>query len=276
MASSTGLAISNSSTFDANYTNDYDNTMQGAFTVMTWAKGFPGSGSWNPFVSKWGESPPESGWQLREDGSTGAQYACFTVRNGSAGAVTLGAAVYGNSDDMATRSVVTGNDGKWHNYAGVFDSVTGNRSLYIDGVLAAHETGNVADILAAAEHLCIAAKDSSPGSNPGVTTNYGNYSTMRLYDVRIYNYPLTLSQVTTAAQLAPTLPTLTDTASLPAQVPTGSEGSYYGGQFVLAWSTGTLQVSTNLANPVWTKLTNTSPYTNIMTNQQMFFKVSIP
>ena len=40
--SETGIAISNSSTLDANYTSTFDSPINGAFTVSCWAKGFPG------------------------------------------------------------------------------------------------------------------------------------------------------------------------------------------------------------------------------------------
>ncbi len=182
----TGIAINNSSTLDANYTNTFDTSINNAFTVTCWAKGFPGD--WNPWVSKYGES--EAGWQLRNDGSVsnGQTYACFTVRNGSVGTVTLGTGVYSNPDDMATRSTQS-NDGNWHFYAGVFSAVTGQRSLYIDGVLAAQETGNTVYDLAAAEHLCIGAKDSPSGNN------FGNESIFEIYDVRVYNYDLSSTQV---------------------------------------------------------------------------------
>ena len=182
----TGISISNSSTLDANYTNTFDGPTETNFTVTCWAKGFPGD--WNPWVSKYGET--EAGWQLRDDGSVsnGQTYACFTVRNGSVGSVTLGTEVYGNPDDMATRSIFS-NDGNWHFYAGVFSSVSGVRSLYVDGVLAAQETANTAYDLATAEHLCIGAKDSPPGNS------FGNFSTLEIYDVRMYNYALTFSNI---------------------------------------------------------------------------------
>ena len=168
------------------YTNTFDNSINNAFTVTCWARGFPGT--WNPWVSKYGET--EAGWQLRDDGSdnNGETYACFTVRNGSIGTVTLGTDPYGNPDDMATRSIAS-NDGNWHFYTGVFSAATGLRSLYIDGVLAAQETGNTAYDLAAAEHLCIGAKDSPPGNS------FGNYGTFELYDVLIYNYDLSSNEV---------------------------------------------------------------------------------
>ncbi len=182
----TGLAISNSSTLDARYVNTFDNPINNAFSVTCWAKGFPGQ--WSPWVSKFGET--EAGWQLRDDGSVsnGQTYSCFTVRNGGVGANSLGTDVYGNPDDMATRSIAS-DDGNWHLYAGIFSAATGLRSLYVDGVLAAQETGNAAYTLAAAEHLCIGAKDSPPGNS--IT----NFSSIEIFDVRIYNYPLSQSDI---------------------------------------------------------------------------------
>jgi hypothetical protein len=185
----TGIAISNSSTLDANYTNTFDGPIGNAFTVTCWARGFPTS--WNPWVSKYGENSPESGWQIRDDGSVnnGQTYACFSVRDNGAGAVTMGTGVYGNPDDMSTDPNDPSNDGNWHLYAGVFDSATGMRTLYIDTLPAATETGNVPYGLAAAEHLCIGAKDSPPGNT------FGNYSADEIYDVRVYNYALSESQL---------------------------------------------------------------------------------
>ena len=62
-AGDTGISISNSSTWDAAYTNTFDNTISNSFTVTCWAKGGPGANSWNPWICKYGES--EAGWQFR-------------------------------------------------------------------------------------------------------------------------------------------------------------------------------------------------------------------
>ncbi len=181
--SGAGLIISNSSTLDAAYTNTFDDQIHNGMTVMCWSKGFPGG--WNPWVSKYGEGP---GWQLRVDGSgAGNIYACWSVR-GTGGNGNLGASVYGNAEDMATRSVPS-NDGNWHHYAGTYSPITGIRSLYIDGKLAAEESGNGPYSLASAEHLCIGAKDSPPGNN------FGNYYSGEIYDVRVYNYALPENQI---------------------------------------------------------------------------------
>ena len=192
----TGLSVSNSSTLDASYTNTFDNPIQANFSFSLWARGFPGG--WNPWVSKYGENAPESGWQLREDGSTGESYACLTCRNGGIGTLSLGRTVYGNSDDMA--SGVPSNDGQWHNYVGTLNGITGERDLYVDGYLVAQEQGSVAYTLAAAEHLVIGGKDSPPGNT------FGNYFTGELYNVQIFNYALTQSNI--IAAIGPLPPTI--------------------------------------------------------------------
>ena len=51
---------------------------------------------------------------------------------------------------------------------------TGVRDLYVDGMLAAQETNNVAYHLAPFAHLCIGAKDSAPGNNFGFFSNRGD------------------------------------------------------------------------------------------------------
>ena len=177
----TAIAISNSSTLDANYTNTFDDQINTAFTISCWGRGFPAA--WSPWVSKWGDfvTYPDysttSGWQLRQYGSSG--YACFTVRDNNAGGLVFGNASI-DLDDLA--STYPSNDGGWHFYAGTFNANTGVRNLYVDGTLAAQETNNVAYTLAAAEHLVIGGKDSAPGNS------FGFFSTFEIYDVRIYNY----------------------------------------------------------------------------------------
>ncbi len=199
----TGLAISNSSTLDADYDNTFDGVINHAFTVSVWARNFPLG--WSPFVSKWGEGPPyntpNGGWQLRAEGD--GQDACWTVRDNNAGVAVLAKA--GDAlDDMAS-SGYPGNDGQWHQYTGVFDASTGVRTLYTDGQLSAQETGNVAYDLAPYSHVCIGAKDSAPGNS------FGNFATnnLELYDVRIYNYAVTQNFVLTnlVGNLPPTVGT---------------------------------------------------------------------
>jgi hypothetical protein len=249
-----GIGISNTClAWDPHYTNTFDNNITNSFTVMCWAKGWPGT--WNPWVSKYGES--ERGWQLRQDG-TDTNYPCWTVRDNSVGTVNLGAAVYGNPDDMASRSIAVGNDGKWHHYAGTFDAGSGARNLYVDGVLAASETGNVPYVLAATNRLMLGAKDS--GSSSSSSGGYGNYFTGNLYDVRIYNSAVAQPQIRRLAALTPPSPV----------------GQLVGSnQLVLTWTWGTLVQATNLLGP-WTQVAAASPYTNSTTAAQQFFRISNP
>ena len=93
--------------------------------------------------------------------------------------------------------------GSWHFYAGIFSAVTGVRSLYIDRVLAAQESNNVAYNLAASEHLCIGAKDSPPGDN------FGSFSSFEIYDVRVYNHDISYPPVVCCPIPEPVAPSFT-------------------------------------------------------------------
>jgi hypothetical protein len=229
-----GLIVSNSSLLDTAYTNTFDNMIQNGMTVMCWAKGIPAG--WNPWVSKYGENG--LGWQLRVNNSSDPTW---TIRG------------TGGNEDM---SASTATDGQWHHYAGTYSPVAGIRSLYVDGVLAATQTGQGPYNLTPLSHLMIGAKDSGGNS-------FGNYFTGNIYDVRVYNYPLN------QAQLGAVVPGLTPTLS--GQTITGANGS----QLVLTWPFGTLLESTNVAGP-WTPTGGTTPYTNNVTKSADFFKVSNP
>src|SRR6185437_4385924 len=232
----TGISISNSSTLDTSYTNTFDDTIASAMTVSFWAKGWP-SGAWNPWVSKYGEGG--QGWQLRRNGGT--TDSTWTIRG------------TGGTEDMA--ALIGSNDGKWHNYAGTYDATTGERDLYVDGALAASQTGQGPYTLAASSHLAFGARDT--GGN-----NFGNYYGGELYGVRIYNVALNPAQVNSLL--------LSTTSSVPVF---SGPPIHNGNQFVLSWSSGSLQQATNLMGP-WAPVVTTSPYTNIIsTNRQMFFRL---
>jgi hypothetical protein len=189
-AGTTAIAISNSSTWDAGYTNTFDETISNTFTVAFWAKGWPGI--WNPFVSKNGRSgSPGSGWGVR---SSPGDHPCFSVQGAGGSAVPLGTIVYGLPDELAGTNVI-GNDGLWHHYAGVFSAATGVRSLYVDGVLSAQETGVSGYNLAKPEHLVLGGADVPPGNV------FQDFFIGRLYDMRVYDYDLTSNQVAALAAL---------------------------------------------------------------------------
>jgi hypothetical protein len=234
---STSIAISNSASGDANYTNTFDDTINIAFTVTCWAKGIPGS--WATFVAKDGEGTV--GWMSRVNGS---EDPCFTIRG------------TGGTDDMAEGN--NSNDGNWHFYAGTYDSVAGNRDLYVDGQLVVSETGNVEYTLAPNAHLAFGSRDTSGSS-------YGNFFTGEIYGVRIYDTALTAAEVN-YLQL-PTAP--------PARPAFSGSPAVINGKLVLQWSAGSLQQATNLTGP-WVPSGATSPYTNNLAVPQLFFRLSNP
>ena len=232
-----GLIVANSSTLDSAYTNTFDNMIYNGMTVMCWAKGWPGG--WSPWVSKYGESG--QGWQLRVN--NGGQDSCWTIRS------------TGGNEDMAAN--IGSNDGQWHHYAGTYSPLTGVRSLYVDGRLAATQTGQGPYNPSAASHLMIGAKDSGGNS-------FGNYYTGEIYDMRVYNYALSQAQLGSAVSgLTPMVFN---------QVIPGANG----GKFVLTWSGGTLLEATNLLGPWVTNALQTTPITNDITKPAEFFKVRFP
>lgn len=165
-----GVMITNSSTTDGAYLNTYDDVMRGKCTVAFWAKGFPGG--WNPWLCKRGESGV--GWQLRR--MSGDPIAGFTMR--------------GIDNEDGWGSTINVNDNNWHHFAGVWDAVTGTRKLYVDGVLSHTVSNTVGQVMAMAtgKHLSLGTREQS-GSG------YEAYFAGLLFDVRIYSYPLSQTEV---------------------------------------------------------------------------------
>ena len=231
------IAISNSSTADGSYTNTFDDTINtNGMTVAFWAKGIPGG--WNPWVSKYGESG--QGWQLRVNNGG---IPCWTMR-GPGG------------DDMT--STLGNNDGGWHNYAGTYDPIAGVRNLYVDGVLAATESGQGALGDASSSHIAIGARDA--GGN-----NFQSYFTGKIYGVQIFDAALTEAQVNylLLPKVVP-VPVFSDRPVL------------HGNNLVITWGVGSLLQATNVTGP-WTPTGATSPFTNdITTHPRMFYKLSNP
>jgi hypothetical protein len=263
-----GLVISNTSTVDTNVGQAYENTfdvgISNHFSVTFWAKGAPGGGSWNPWISKYGENGV--GWQYRI--GTDAGRPVWTVRDNSLGTYIDGAmgpswSRGGDQDDMHASFVVANTD-IWHFYVGTYDVTTGIRKLYVDGVYGGGESGNTQYTTAPGQHLLIGAREE-PNRTPAIQ----NYYTGTIYGVRIYNTALSADQINSFVT-PPAIPAPAFTVT-PA-VTTGPNGK----QFVLTWSYGTLLRATNVAGP-WTSTGATSPYTVIISNApDMFFKLSNP
>jgi hypothetical protein len=248
-AGNTAIAISNSSTVDVGYTNTFDDKLANAMTVDFWAKGVPSG--WSGWLSKHGDL---TGWQLRVNNSLIPDW---TFQNTA-----------GGSDQSSTLGNI---DKNWHHYAGTYDSVSGIRNLYIDGVLAVQATGTGALNMATNWPLCIGAEY---GNNYSTYDSYtpGAIFTGEIYGVKIYNTALTVNQVNAAlvAQVS-AQPAFSGGAPAITTSPNGKP------QLVLTYS-GTLLSATNVAGP-WTVVPGaTPPYTNILNSAtpDMFFKLSNP
>ena len=226
-----GILITNTATSDPGYVVDtFDGGIQSGATVMFWAKGWPGA--WNPWVSKYGENG--IGWQLR------------TFNAGPNSAWTMRGT--GGNDDM--QSSIASNDGKWHHYAGTWDGTTFTRNLYVDGSLGATTTGSSLYTLPSPSSLAIGSRYNGAA--------VGSFFTGTIYDVRIYNYPLSQPEVIIVGGVPP---------------PFTSE--VVGGQLLITWPVGTLLQATNVLGP-WTTYSTVSPVTIDMTEPQQFFRVQIP
>jgi hypothetical protein len=237
-----GLIVSNTAATDAAYVNTFDDKINNGMTVMCWAKGFPGA--WNPWVSKFGEA---LAWQLRIN-NTGPN-AAWSIRG------------TGGTEDMT--SSFGSNDGNWHHYAGTYSPVTGVRTLYVDGKQAVTQSGQGPYTMSSFSHLMIGARDNGGNTFDNRVTGFGNYFTGKIYDVRVYNYPL--SQF----ELGNVVPGLTPTLSQ--RFLRGAGGTP--GKFVVSWSAGTLLTATNAAGPWETNAVQIPPLTNDMTLPADFFKV---
>jgi len=146
--------------------NDFD--LGGAMAVSVWIKGWP-DGSWEPFVSKRGESG--QGWQIRRH--SGNDQATFTLRGTSA-----------TDDPQGTINI---NDGAWHHVLGTYNGA--KRQLWIDGNLDREDSdsGNIADTAA---RVVFGARNNS-----GTPTDIGNYSRIQIDDVAIFDQGLLAGQV---------------------------------------------------------------------------------
>jgi Concanavalin A-like lectin/glucanases superfamily len=200
-AGDVGVMVTNSATTDGGYMNTYDDVIRRKFTIAFWAKGFPGT--WNGWVSKRGED--NIGWQLRRMG--GDPVAGFTLRG------------LDNSD--GTGSTINVNDTSWHHFVGVWDQPTGTRTLYVDGVFSHVVNNAVGQMmnLAAGKHLTLGTREQGG-------TGFESYFAGLLFDVRMYSYPLSESEVhglipaavklTTGRPAVPVAGTTPLTVSIPA------------------------------------------------------------
>lgn len=167
------LAVTNTSQNDSDYRLTFDHNITNKFSIAFWAKGYPSPG-WSPFVSKNGESV---GWQLRDSGTKPANNPTLSLRG------TAGNADAADGAPLNISAV----DGAWHHYAGTYDSATGIRHLYVDGV---QEINLYSDFNgwapASLYHLVMGGRE-----NPALQNIFPG----SLFDVRVYNYALSAGEV---------------------------------------------------------------------------------
>jgi hypothetical protein len=177
-----GLRIANSMAGDGNYQTTFDDNLANAFSVMFWARGFPGV--WNPFVAKGGDNGA-LGYQVRRYADT--SFETFTIRGMSG--------VNGNPNAEDANGSTKISDGKWHHFAAIWDGVAGTRKFYVDGVLDPNInfTNDFGPM-------------PNPNANPlglgerytgGAGSSPGNFLSGILYDVRVYNYAVSTNTIVT-------------------------------------------------------------------------------
>jgi autotransporter-associated beta strand protein len=160
------VLITNTATTDANYQNTFDEGIATRFTAAFWFKGTL-AGTW---VGKSGNSG--MGWKTRPL----SPQADFTMRNNGLGETVPSAMQSANAVD----------DGNWHHIAAVFDGTASFRKLYVDGVLQAGTTGTPYPVtFSKLSHLLLGATQGNAANDP-INTFFPGL----LYDVRMYNYPL--------------------------------------------------------------------------------------
>ncbi|WP_411845896.1 LamG-like jellyroll fold domain-containing protein [Roseibacillus persicicus] len=161
------------------YVDTFDAAIGDEFSVSVWAKGWPDR--WNPFVSKKGEA--NEGFQIRRADST--NNATFTLHQ-TAGAI----------DPRGTDTSGLGQPA-WKHYLGTWNGQTGERKLYVDGVLAFTVTGDfeTGDVGAADNYwLTFGARHNN--ADPAI---FGNLFAGEIDDVAFWHRALTPVE---AAQLS--------------------------------------------------------------------------
>ena len=139
--------------------------------ISVWVKEMP-DGDWDPWISKRGEGG--QGWQLRRRNGIG--YISWCLRGPGNDDWYVGAGSVGNGD--------------WHHLAVNWGG--GKRNIYIDGAKAGEENRG-GNINATGSQLVFGARDNSgnAGNNPSI----GNHGNTFLDDIRIYNSPLTGTEI---------------------------------------------------------------------------------
>lgn len=185
LTGSYAVTINGSSARRAGYYPTFDDDISLGFSVAFWARGVPGSG--NPWISKSGNTANEPGWEVALV-STSANVPTATIRETATSANNSDVAVNYCSTDVP--------DANWHHYTMTYDGVLGFRRLYVDGLLnltIPDDEGPMPPPLYS--YLTIGGYDSANVNNPATAPTIGSYFTGKIFDVRMYNYPLLSAEV---------------------------------------------------------------------------------
>ena len=176
------LKIQNSANTDPGYHPTFDYSIAHRFSIAFWAQGFPPNG-WHPLVTKGGENG--LGWQVRSSPNNSGQVPTFTLRGA-------------RNDDANNGAPLNINNGGWHHYAATWDSSTGIRHLYVDGVPGINLGGDFGITTNAASDVHVMAVDATHHLELGAieaNSSDPNYFNGNLFDVRMYNYALSAGEV---------------------------------------------------------------------------------
>jgi hypothetical protein len=243
-AGNAAIAISNSATSDPAYAPTFDTLITNSFSVALWAESWPAT-DWGAFISKDGELSPvgTNGFQLRKSFNTIRPE--FVVRIGTnAFAATM-------PTDLASTNV-------WHHYVGVRNGSTGVSSLYVDSVLVASITNDFGPMgTSLIDHLVLGGRQQDGGG-------YNNLSQVKLFDVQMYNYTLTQSQIESLNGIIPVPST-----------PSPISFSVANGQLMMNWTNGVLESTTNLSTGSWIMETVSNPPVTITipTTGNKFYRI---
>jgi hypothetical protein len=208
------VRVNNSSATDAGYQSSFDDVMAHKFTVTFWTK-TADQANWVAWMAKRGDDG--LGFQIRRYNSKKED---FSLRETQLHSYTQTAS--GAVEDMRNTTTSKLYDNKWHLCAAIWDGYNGTRQFLVDGVLdpGMSETGDYATFaLARNHHLVIGSEENTTVGSTWVNQN--GYLNGMMYDVRIFNYPLTALQVS-ALMTPPTGPHLT--------------AQFVAGQVQLSWS----------------------------------------
>ncbi len=152
----------------------YFDTMNKYCTVSCWVK-TDRIDDWRAIISRHGES---NGWQLREVWYS--KTLGFTTRG-----------VESSTDGSESGFIIS--DGQWHFVAATFNSGTGYKSVYIDGLKRVTDFTGLLPISDSPAPVVVAARSSNDGPTSYTINDYCD--NLMIDEVKLYNYPMTDAEV---------------------------------------------------------------------------------